>query len=625
MQQGKANRATAPTLMNAESSRSHSLLMITVSQKNVQTEHIMRARLVVGDLAGSERIKKTKVTQMRLEEAKKINQSLTTLGMVINALTDGSSHVPYRNSKLTRVLQESLGGNSRTALIICCSPESEHASETISTLRFGERASRIRNKIVRNEELSAVELKKLLDEANSEIERLQAGIGRKERELEEVKLLKGVIAVEDRKPPTPHLELNNTDDEIKYLSNEIKQLKVQLKNAEIDKIKFNEERRGWERLEERRLIEEGERDTITSLENGENEAEIYDLKERLEELGGIAELLAMEKQAHREALATNQSLNEAMVIMARERVEKEKEKVVILEEQKQMEMVGVGCQTNNLFIEDLIDHNGGLNVTHSFTVDPPNAVKNLKTMSSEIQSMLDQEVYQLEQELEDAETLAHSTTVQNEALKSELFSVRQESSEVESGLRRELLAARKQIEAMNDREDRAMETVEKRRSSRGAFWSPTKRLSDASEAAVRGEEEGGREGGGGGGGVETEEIVEEATISNLKEEVALLEHQYHSNLDAHALVLETKEEVLRSLLKQNASIIMQRSTMTRERDVLQAKVDELVTALKALKLAGFGNGDIYGGGGEGGGGEGEGPKTPTKQGVVNKKTTLSTA
>ena len=211
----------------------------------------------------------------------------------------------------------------------------------------------------------------MLDEANSEIERLQAGIGRKERELEEVKLLKGVIAVEDRKPPTPHLELNNTDDEIKYLSNEIKQLKVQLKNAEIDKIKFNEERRGWERLEERRLIEEGERDTITSLENGENEAEIYDLKERLEELGGIAELLAMEKQAHREALATNQSLNEAMVIMARERVEKEKEKVVILEEQKQMEMVGVGCQTNNLFIEDLIDHNGGLNVTHSFTVDPP--------------------------------------------------------------------------------------------------------------------------------------------------------------------------------------------------------------------------------------------------------------
>ena len=97
MQQGKANRATAPTLMNAESSRSHSLLMITVSQKNVQTEHIMRARLVVGDLAGSERIKTTKVTQMRLEEAKKINQSLTTLGMVINALTDGSSHVPYRN------------------------------------------------------------------------------------------------------------------------------------------------------------------------------------------------------------------------------------------------------------------------------------------------------------------------------------------------------------------------------------------------------------------------------------------------------------------------------------------------------------------------------------------------
>jgi len=123
MQQGKAHRATAPTLMNAESSRSHSLLIMTVTQRDVNTERIVKAKLVLGDLAGSERVKKTMVTGSRLEEAKKINQSLTTLGMVINSLTDGSTHVPYRDSKLTRVLQESLGGNSRTALIVCCAPE----------------------------------------------------------------------------------------------------------------------------------------------------------------------------------------------------------------------------------------------------------------------------------------------------------------------------------------------------------------------------------------------------------------------------------------------------------------------------------------------------------------------
>jgi kinesin family protein 5 len=116
---------------------------------------------VLGDLAGSERIKKTQVRGVRLDEAKMINRSLTTLGMVINSLTDGSKHVPYRDSKLTRVLQESLGGNSRTALIVCCAPERDHGQETISTLRFGERASRIKNKIVRNEELSVSELKEV--------------------------------------------------------------------------------------------------------------------------------------------------------------------------------------------------------------------------------------------------------------------------------------------------------------------------------------------------------------------------------------------------------------------------------------------------------------------------------
>ena len=109
MQQGKANRATSPTLMNAESSRSHSLLMMTVTQRDVKTERVVRARLVLGDLAGSERVKKTMASGSRLEEAKNINRSLTTLGMVINSLTDGSNHVPYRDSKLTRLLQDSLG------------------------------------------------------------------------------------------------------------------------------------------------------------------------------------------------------------------------------------------------------------------------------------------------------------------------------------------------------------------------------------------------------------------------------------------------------------------------------------------------------------------------------------
>ena len=117
--------------------------------------------LFLVDLAGSEKIDKTGATGQLLEEAKKINSSLSALGNVINSLTDGKSrHIPYRNSKLTRILQESLGGNSRTTLIINCSPIESNCVETLSTLRFGSRAKRITNSVHMNSELSTNELKK---------------------------------------------------------------------------------------------------------------------------------------------------------------------------------------------------------------------------------------------------------------------------------------------------------------------------------------------------------------------------------------------------------------------------------------------------------------------------------
>ena len=106
-----------------------------------------------------------------MDEAKNINKSLTSLGIVINTLTDGkSAHIPYRDSKLTRVLQESLGGNSKTCLIITCSPSSYNESETISTLRFGKRAKQIKNKPKINKEISVSELKLLLDKLEKTVE-----------------------------------------------------------------------------------------------------------------------------------------------------------------------------------------------------------------------------------------------------------------------------------------------------------------------------------------------------------------------------------------------------------------------------------------------------------------------
>ena len=170
MRRGGQARAVAATNMNQESSRSHSIFVVTITQKNLETGSAKSGQLFLVDLAGSEKVGKTGASGQTLEEAKKINKSLSALGMVINALTDGkSTHIPYRDSKLTRILQESLGGNSRTTLIINCSPSSYNDAETISTLRFGVRAKSIKNKAKVNAELSPAEMKQLLRKAQTQV------------------------------------------------------------------------------------------------------------------------------------------------------------------------------------------------------------------------------------------------------------------------------------------------------------------------------------------------------------------------------------------------------------------------------------------------------------------------
>ncbi|EIE88029.1 kinesin heavy chain [Rhizopus delemar RA 99-880] len=184
MRNGSANRVVSATNMNAESSRSHSIVVVTITQKNVDTGAAKSGKLYLVDLAGSEKVGKTGASGQTLEEAKKINKSLTALGMVINALTDGkSSHIPYRDSKLTRILQESLGGNSRTTLIINCSPSSYNEAETLSTLRFGMRAKTIKNKAKVNADLSPAELKALLKKVKTETVTFKSYIAALEGEM----------------------------------------------------------------------------------------------------------------------------------------------------------------------------------------------------------------------------------------------------------------------------------------------------------------------------------------------------------------------------------------------------------------------------------------------------------
>uniref|UniRef100_A0A672Q4J7 Kinesin-like protein n=1 Tax=Sinocyclocheilus grahami TaxID=75366 RepID=A0A672Q4J7_SINGR len=132
--EGKSNRHVAVTNMNEHSSRSHSIFLINVKQENTQTEQKLSGKLFLVDLAGSEKVSKTGAEGAVLDEAKNINKSLSSLGNVISALAEGSTYVPYRDSKMTRILQDSLGGNCRTTIVICCSPSSYNESETKSTL-----------------------------------------------------------------------------------------------------------------------------------------------------------------------------------------------------------------------------------------------------------------------------------------------------------------------------------------------------------------------------------------------------------------------------------------------------------------------------------------------------------
>lgn len=165
---GLKNRSVGATNMNEGSSRSHSIFMVRVEQcgKGADGEdHIRVGKLNMVDLAGSERQSKTGATGERLKEATKINLSLSALGNVISALVDGkSSHIPYRDSKLTRLLQDSLGGNTKTVMVANLGPADYNYDETLSTLRYAHRAKSIKNKPKINEDPKDAMMRELQEE-----------------------------------------------------------------------------------------------------------------------------------------------------------------------------------------------------------------------------------------------------------------------------------------------------------------------------------------------------------------------------------------------------------------------------------------------------------------------------
>ncbi|KAL6074629.1 Kinesin-like protein unc-104 [Balamuthia mandrillaris] len=196
---GERFRSVAATEINALSSRSHSLFTLTLHQK-LRDGSTKTGKLNLADLAGSEKVSKSGASGETLEEAKKINQSLSALGNCISALSKlpkganppsqaaaTSKHIPYRDSKLTFILRESLGGNSKTTLVCACSPHSSNLEETVSTLRFGQRAKQIKNTVQVNQQRSAEELSAIIAQLRKEVAMLRRQVASLQAELKKYK------------------------------------------------------------------------------------------------------------------------------------------------------------------------------------------------------------------------------------------------------------------------------------------------------------------------------------------------------------------------------------------------------------------------------------------------------
>ncbi|AET38901.1 Smy1p Ecym_3415 [Eremothecium cymbalariae DBVPG len=208
---GESQRCKSSTDMNFESSRSHAIVKINLLKRDNLEGSIQKSDLFLVDLAGSEKVSKTNAVGATLEEAKKINLSLSSLGNVINALTQKDkkrTHIPYRDSQLTRLLRDSLGGNSKTTLILNCACDKSNEAETLTTLRFGSRAKQIENKAIVNR--SDLFLKKKLERQIALLEKREQEYQNRITLLEHEVLALRANNIRAPSPDTEDIETENT-------------------------------------------------------------------------------------------------------------------------------------------------------------------------------------------------------------------------------------------------------------------------------------------------------------------------------------------------------------------------------------------------------------------------------
>jgi len=325
MRAGHYNRSMAVTNMNEHSSRSHLIFMLTVEQKNLHDRSVKVGKLHLVDLAGSEKVAKTGASGERLDEAKNINRSLSALGNVINALTDKKyTHVPYRDSKLSRVLQESLGGNAKTSLIITCSPSVFNEQETVSTLRFGQRAKMIKNVVKVNHERSAEELKVLLEKKDLNLLELRSRIA----SLEQLLRSRGVPVPEDMgslavaQPAKPDESRESIAEMMDHLQDKRLELKENAERiSELNRALDESTRqlRGSDEAKQRlmaRIMDADNEREKTEYERDEQRCQVEQIMHEKQAMGGEIEELHKHSQSLIQNLAAAESSRDAALVAA---------------------------------------------------------------------------------------------------------------------------------------------------------------------------------------------------------------------------------------------------------------------------------------------------------------------
>ncbi|KAJ0229154.1 Kinesin-like protein KIN-UA [Hirschfeldia incana] len=291
LQLGEAHRFAANTKLNTESSRSHAILMVHVRRslktsesngnshmtKSLKPPLVRKGKLVVVDLAGSERISKSGSEGHTLEEAKSINLSLSALGKCINALAENSSHVPFRDSKLTRLLRDSFGGTARTSLVITIGPSPRHRGETTSTIMFGQRAMKVENMVKLKEEFDYKSLSKRLEV------QLDSLIEENERQQ------KAFVDEIERITVEAHNQISEAE---KRYANALEEEKLRYQNDYVESIKKLEE--NWSKNQKKLAAERlalGEKNGLDITSNGNRS-----IAPALEEVSELKRMVQKEAQ-----------------------------------------------------------------------------------------------------------------------------------------------------------------------------------------------------------------------------------------------------------------------------------------------------------------------------------------